>query len=191
MDKYMSVFKCLFLTIYLDLSLMITGVLGTVMAQLLVWMVIVDVQSWPLQWNCSVAQGKYLETGIAMYSGVWWGRNWWWTSGINKVWFSFVDALCLLILSEVHNGIEGGDPQKISWQKLLKFVCKNHLIITNWPLGVPPPGPSFDFKKLKAGSLHRLVVPYLYGQSDEEVAEDALGDLPEIEVKLWHEGLFY
>ncbi|KIM60963.1 hypothetical protein SCLCIDRAFT_26285 [Scleroderma citrinum Foug A] len=95
----------------------------------------------------------------------------------------------------VHDGIEGGDPQKISWQKLLKFVHKNHLIITNWPLGVPPPGPSFDFKKRKAGSLHRLVVPYLHrklgimynGQSDEEDAEDALGDLSEIEVKLWHE----
>ncbi|KIM50324.1 hypothetical protein SCLCIDRAFT_34413 [Scleroderma citrinum Foug A] len=96
---------------------------------------------------------------------------------------------------QVRDGIEGGDPQKISWQKLLKFVRKNHLIITNWPLGVPPPGPSFDFKKLKAGSLHRLVVPYLHRklgimydrQSDEEDTEDALGDLSEIEVKLWHE----
>ena len=76
---------------------------------------------------------------------------------------------------------------------------KNHLIITNWPLGVPPPGPGFDFKKLKASSLHRLVVPYLHrklgimydGQSDKEDAEDALGDLSEIEVKLWHEGLLY
>ena len=70
MDKYTSIFKCVFLSIYLDLYLMITGVLGMVMARPLVWMVVVDVWSWPLRWNCSVARGKYLETGIAVYSGV-------------------------------------------------------------------------------------------------------------------------
>ena len=70
MDKYTSIFKCVFLSIYLDLYLMITGVLGMVMAWPLVWMVVVDVWSWPLRWNCSVARGKYLETGIAAYSGV-------------------------------------------------------------------------------------------------------------------------
>ena len=88
------------------------------------------------------------------------------------------------------------DPQKISWQKLLKFMCKNHFIIANWPLGVSPPGPGFDFKKLKASTLHKLMVPYLCRklgamydrQSNKEEAEDGLVDLPEIEVKLWHKG---
>ena len=102
----------------------------------------------------------------------------------------------LLLLSKVHDEIEGGDPQKISWQKLLTFMHKNHLIIVNWPLGISPPGPGFDFKRLKANTLHRLVVPYLHRklgamydrQSDEEEAEDGLADLLEIEVKLWHKG---
>ncbi|KIM64380.1 hypothetical protein SCLCIDRAFT_23409 [Scleroderma citrinum Foug A] len=61
-----------------------------------------------------------------------------------------------------------------------------------------PPGPGFDFKKLKAGTLCKLVVPYLHrklghmydGQSDDEEAEDLLVDVPEIEIKLWHEGMF-
>ena len=94
--------------------------------------------------------------------------------------------------------IEGGDPQKIVWHKLLEFVRKHHLIVTNWPLGVAPPGPGFDFKKLKAGTLCKLVVPYLHRklghmydrQSDNEEAEDLLADVPEIEIKLWHEDMF-
>ncbi|KAL4076556.1 hypothetical protein V8B97DRAFT_2021917 [Scleroderma yunnanense] len=91
----------------------------------------------------------------------------------------------------------GGDPQKITWQRLLEFVRKNHLITTNWPLGIPSPGPGFNYKKLKAGSLHKLVVPYLQrklgrmydGQTDDEESQDLLVELPEIEVKLWHEDI--
>ena len=77
-------------------------------------------------------------------------------------------------------------------------MCKHHLIVTNWPLGVAPHGPGFDFKKLKAGTLRKLVVPYLCrklghmydGQSDDEEAKDLLADVLEIEIKLWHEGMF-
>lgn len=73
------------------------------------------------------------------------------------------------------------------------------MVVTNWPLGVSPPGPGFDFKKLKAGTLHKLVVPYLHrklghmydGQTDDEDAENSGGDIPEIEIKLWHEGIFH
>ena len=83
------------------------------------------------------------------------------------------------------------------WQKLLEFVHKHSLVVTNWPLGVSPSGPGFDFKKLKAGTLHKLVVPYLHrklghmydGQTDDEEAEDSGPDIPEIEIKLWHEGM--
>ncbi|KIM51871.1 hypothetical protein SCLCIDRAFT_33094 [Scleroderma citrinum Foug A] len=82
---------------------------------------------------------------------------------------------------QVLHGIEGSDPQKIVWHKLLEFVRKHHLIVTNWPLGVAPPGPGFDFKKLKAGTLCK--------QSDNEEAEDLLADVPEIEIKLWHEDI--
>ena len=84
------------------------------------------------------------------------------------------------------------------WQKLLEFVCKHHLVVTNWPLGVAPPSPGFNFKKLKAGTLCKLVMPYLCrklghmydGQTDNEEAQDLLADIPEIEIKLWHEGMF-
>ena len=84
------------------------------------------------------------------------------------------------------------------WQKLLEFVRKHHLVVTNWPLSVAPPSPGFDFKKLKAGTLRKLVVPYLRrklghmydGQTDNEEAQDLLVDIPEIEIKLWHEGMF-
>ena len=87
---------------------------------------------------------------------------------------------------QVLYGIEGGDPQKVVWQKLLEFVCKHHLVVTNWPLGVAPPSPGFDFKKLKAGTLHKLVMPYLHRklghmydrQTDNEEAQDLLADIP-------------
>ena len=98
---------------------------------------------------------------------------------------------------QVLYGIEGGDPQKVVWQKLLEFVRKHSLVVTNWPLGVSPPGPGFNFKKLKASTLHKLVVPYLHrklghmydGQTDDEEAKDSGLDIPEIEIKLWHEGM--
>ncbi|KIM53374.1 hypothetical protein SCLCIDRAFT_31925 [Scleroderma citrinum Foug A] len=94
-------------------------------------------------------------------------------------------------------GIKGGDPQKVVWHKLLEFVRKHHLVVTNWPLSVAPPGPGFDFKKLKAGTLRKLVVPYLHrklahmydGQTDDEEAQDLLADIPEIEIKLWNEDI--
>ena len=104
----------------------------------------------------------------------------------------------IILLFQVLYGIEGSDPQKVVWQKLLEFVHKHHLVVTNWPLGVAPPGLGFDFKKLKAGTLHKLVMPYLCrklgrmydGQTDDEEVQDLLADILEIEIKLWHEGMF-
>ena len=104
-------------------------------------------------------------------------------------------SLFLFYFIQVLYGIEGGDPQKIIWHKLLEFLHKNNLVVINWPLRVPPPGPGFDFKKLKGGPLHGLVVPYLHrklghmydGQSDEEAEDSA--DILEIDVKLWREGM--
>ncbi|KIO08955.1 hypothetical protein M404DRAFT_22776 [Pisolithus tinctorius Marx 270] len=94
-------------------------------------------------------------------------------------------------------GVEVGDPQKIIWQQLLEFVRRNSLIIINWPLGVPPPGPGFEYKKLKADALRQLVVPYLRrklgsmydGQSDDDDDEknDRLDGVPEVEIKPWNE----
>ncbi|KAI6147802.1 hypothetical protein BKA82DRAFT_25124 [Pisolithus tinctorius] len=104
---------------------------------------------------------------------------------------------------EVDNGtqrssqVEVGDPQKIIWQQLLEFVRRNSLIIINWPLGVPPPGPGFEYKKLKADALCQLVVPYLQrklgsmydGQSDDndDKKNDCLDGVPEVEIKPWNE----
>ena len=114
-----------------------------------------------------------------------------------------VDFTCaftrfLILLFQVLYGIEGGDPQKVVWHKLLEFVHKHHLVVTNWPLGVAPPVPGFNFKKLKAGTLCKLVVSYLHrklahmydGQTDNEEAQDLLADILEIEIKLWNEGMF-
>ncbi|KAI6156649.1 hypothetical protein BKA82DRAFT_4345685 [Pisolithus tinctorius] len=94
-------------------------------------------------------------------------------------------------------GVEVGDPQKIIWQRLLEFVRRNSLVIINWPLGVPPPGPGFEYKKLKADALRQLVVPYLRrklgsmydGQSDDDDDEknDRLDGVPEVEIKPWNE----
>ncbi|KAI6142468.1 hypothetical protein BKA82DRAFT_28372 [Pisolithus tinctorius] len=65
------------------------------------------------------------------------------------------------------------------------------------PLGVPPPGPGFEYKKLKADALRQLVVPYLWrklgsmynGQSDDDDDEknDHLDGVPEVEIKPWNE----
>ena len=104
----------------------------------------------------------------------------------------------IILLFQVLYGIEGSDPQKVVWQKLLEFVCKHHLVVTNWPLSVAPPGPGFNFKKLKAGTLCKLVMPYLHrklghmydGKTDNEEAQDLLADILEIKIKLWHEGMF-
>ncbi|KIM60173.1 hypothetical protein SCLCIDRAFT_26819 [Scleroderma citrinum Foug A] len=69
----------------------------------------------------------------------------------------------------------------------------------NWLLGVSPPGPGFDYKKLKAGPLHKLVGPYLCkklglmydGQTDDEEAQDSVKHLPEIEIKLLHKEIIH
>ncbi|KIO01261.1 hypothetical protein M404DRAFT_28803 [Pisolithus tinctorius Marx 270] len=95
----------------------------------------------------------------------------------------------------VTRGIEVGDPQKVSWHWLLEFLRKSHLTIVNWPHGVSPPGPGFEYKKLKAGPLRQLVVPYLRrklghlydGQTDDEEEQDSLDDVLEIEIKCWNE----
>ncbi|KAI6149322.1 hypothetical protein BKA82DRAFT_4013944 [Pisolithus tinctorius] len=95
----------------------------------------------------------------------------------------------------VTRGIEVGDPQKVSWHRLLEFLRKSHLTIVNWPHGVSPPGPGFEYKKLKAGPLRQLVVPYLRrklghlydGQTDDEEEQDSLDDVLEIEIKCWNE----
>ncbi|KAI6156915.1 hypothetical protein BKA82DRAFT_25975, partial [Pisolithus tinctorius] len=92
-------------------------------------------------------------------------------------------------------GIEVGDPQTVSWHRLLKFLWKSHLTIVNWPHGVSPPGPGFEYKKLKAGPLRQLVVPYLRrklgllydGQTNDEEEQDSLDDVLEIEIKCWNE----
>ncbi|KAI6041016.1 hypothetical protein EDC04DRAFT_2893591 [Pisolithus marmoratus] len=93
----------------------------------------------------------------------------------------------------VTRGIKVGDPQKIVWQCLLEFMTKNYLIILNWPIGVSLPGPGFEYKKLKADPLHKLVVPYLQGklgmmyngQSDDDEEQDSLDGVPEIEIRPW------
>ncbi|KAI5994310.1 hypothetical protein EDC04DRAFT_2910564 [Pisolithus marmoratus] len=95
------------------------------------------------------------------------------------------------------HGIEVSDPQKVGWHRLLEFMRKCHLTVVNWPLGVSPPGPGFDHKKLKAGPLHQLVVPYLRrklgpmydGQTDDEEEQDGLDDAPEIEIKCWSQDI--
>ncbi|KAI6150896.1 hypothetical protein BKA82DRAFT_4013522 [Pisolithus tinctorius] len=78
------------------------------------------------------------------------------------------------------HGVKVGDPQKIIWQWLLEFVRKNSLIIINWPLGVPPLGPGFEYKKLKADALCQLVVPYLQrklGSMYDDKKNDHLDDV--------------
>ncbi|KAI6145460.1 hypothetical protein BKA82DRAFT_21328 [Pisolithus tinctorius] len=87
--------------------------------------------------------------------------------------------------------------QKIIWQRLLEFIRRNSLVIINWPLGVPPPGPGFEYKKLKADALHQLEVPYLWrklgsmydGKSDDNdnKKNDHLDGVPEVEIKPWNE----
>ncbi|KAI6010669.1 hypothetical protein F5J12DRAFT_781686 [Pisolithus orientalis] len=96
-------------------------------------------------------------------------------------------------------GVEVGDPQKIIWQQLLEFVRRNSLVIINWPLGVPPLGPGFEYKKLKADALCQLVVPYLQRklgsmydrQSDDNDNDDEKNDhldgVLEVEIKPWNE----
>ncbi|KAI5998954.1 hypothetical protein F5J12DRAFT_784798 [Pisolithus orientalis] len=98
-------------------------------------------------------------------------------------------------------GVEVGDPQKIIWQQLLEFIRRNSLVIINWLLGVPPPGPGFEYKKLKVATLCQLVVPYLWrklgsmynGQSDDDDDDDDdekndhLDGVPEVKIKPWNE----
>ncbi|KAI6102928.1 hypothetical protein F5141DRAFT_1065513 [Pisolithus sp. B1] len=89
------------------------------------------------------------------------------------------------------------DPQKVAWHQLLEFMWKYHLTIVNWPCGVSPLGPGFDHKKLKAGPLHQLVVPYLLRklghmydrQTDDEEEQDSLDDVPKIEIKCWNQDI--
>ncbi|KAI6141691.1 hypothetical protein BKA82DRAFT_4018669 [Pisolithus tinctorius] len=116
-----------------------------------------------------------------------------------RVFGSMMKEKLITALQDLHTtrGVEVGDPQKIIWQWLLEFIRRNSLVIINWPLGVPPPGPGFEYKKLKADTLRQLVVPYLQrklgsmydGQSDDDDDEknDRLDGVPEVEIKPWNE----
>ncbi|KAI6111409.1 hypothetical protein F5141DRAFT_1214913 [Pisolithus sp. B1] len=96
----------------------------------------------------------------------------------------------------ISQGIKVSDPQKVAWNWLLELMRKYHLTI-DWPHSVSPPGPGFDHKKLKAGPLRQLVVPYLQrklghmydGQTDNEEEQDSLDDAPEIEIKCWNQDI--
>ncbi|KAI6006242.1 hypothetical protein F5J12DRAFT_892977 [Pisolithus orientalis] len=103
--------------------------------------------------------------------------------------------LCSKLFLCFTHGIEVSDPQRVSWHWLLEFLWKSHLTIVNWPHGVSPPGPGFEYKKLKAGPHCQLVVPYLQrklgllydGQTNDEEEQDSLDDVLEIEIKCWNE----
>ncbi|KAI6137007.1 hypothetical protein F5141DRAFT_1059935 [Pisolithus sp. B1] len=102
-----------------------------------------------------------------------------------RVFGSMMKEKLVVALKDLHvtQGIEAGDPQKIVWQCLLEFMTKNYLIILNWPHGVSLPGPGFEYKKLKANSLRKLM--------DEE--QDSLdGVLPvEIEIRPWNQDVIH
>ncbi|KIN96979.1 hypothetical protein M404DRAFT_32701 [Pisolithus tinctorius Marx 270] len=116
-----------------------------------------------------------------------------------QVFGSMMKEKLITALKDLHMtcGVEVGDPQKIIWQQLLEFIRRNSLVIINWPLGVPPLGPGFEYKKLKADALCQLVVPYLRrklgsmydGQSDDNDNEknDCLDGVLEVEIKPWNE----
>ncbi|KAI6140475.1 hypothetical protein BKA82DRAFT_22755 [Pisolithus tinctorius] len=114
----------------------------------------------------------------------------------HRVFGSMMKEKMLAALRDLHitRGIEVGDPQKVSWHWLLKFLWKSHLTIVNWPHGVSPLGPGFKYKKLKAGPLHQLLVPYLQrklgllydGQTNDEEEQDSLDDVLEIAIKCWN-----
>ncbi|KAI6037648.1 hypothetical protein EDC04DRAFT_2604564 [Pisolithus marmoratus] len=116
-----------------------------------------------------------------------------------RVFGSMMKEKLLAALRNLHltHGIEVSDPQKVGWHQLLEFMRKCHLTVVNWPLGVSPLGPGFDHKKLKAGPLRQLIVPYLRrklgpmydGQTDDEEEQDGLDDAPEIEIKCWSQDI--
>ncbi|KAI6017927.1 hypothetical protein EDC04DRAFT_2607925 [Pisolithus marmoratus] len=86
-------------------------------------------------------------------------------------------CVCSDHFSQVMQGIKVGDPQKIIWQHLLKFMMKNYLIILNWPIGVSLPGPGFEYKKLKADPLCKLLGTMYDGQCDDDKEQDSLDDV--------------
>ncbi|KAI5988021.1 hypothetical protein EDD15DRAFT_2199196 [Pisolithus albus] len=114
-----------------------------------------------------------------------------------RVFGSMMKEKLLAALRELRltHGIEVSDPQKVAWHRLLELMRKYRITVVNWPHGVSPPGPGFDHKKLKAGPLRQLVVPYLRrklgllydGQTDDEEEQDSLDDAPEIEIRCWNQ----
>ncbi|KAI5984965.1 hypothetical protein F5J12DRAFT_787486 [Pisolithus orientalis] len=117
----------------------------------------------------------------------------------HQVFGSMMKEKLIMVLKGLCSRVEVGDPQKIIWQWLLEFIRRNSLIIINWPLGVPPPGPGFEYKKLKADALCQLVVPYLQrklgsmcnGQSDDndDKKNNCLDGVLEVKIKPWNEGI--
>ncbi|KAI6024399.1 hypothetical protein EDC04DRAFT_2606487 [Pisolithus marmoratus] len=110
-----------------------------------------------------------------------------------RVFGSMIKEKLVAALKDLHVG----NHQKIVWQCLLEFMTKNYLIILNWPIGVSLPGPGFEYKKLKANPLCKLVVPYLRqklgtmydGQSDDDEEQDSLDGVPEIEIRPWSQDI--
>ncbi|KAI6009907.1 hypothetical protein BKA83DRAFT_4133139 [Pisolithus microcarpus] len=115
----------------------------------------------------------------------------------HRVFKSMMKEKLLAALRELHltHGIEVGNPQKVAWHQLLELMQKYCITVVNWPHGISPPGPGFNHKKLKAGPLCQLVVPYLWrklglmydGQTDNKEEQDSLGDAPEIEIRCWNQ----
>lgn len=64
------------------------------------------------------------------------------------------------------------DLTRMTWKMWLSTACKHHLRIKAWPLGVPAPGPDFDFKKLKLIHLSLLTSAFRANQKDPGSADD-------------------
>jgi hypothetical protein len=65
-----------------------------------------------------------------------------------------------LILA-VLEAFEGVVSKGVYWKHWLEMAWRHHLCIIDWPDDVPPPGPDFVFKAVKAEHLKALVCNYI------------------------------
>lgn len=83
------------------------------------------------------------------------------------------------------DNIDDMTPKSMPWKKWLKLAMESQIRIVNWPAHVVAPGPSFDFKKIRANHLADMVKDYI---DNKQGGDASLALVPKIE--RWTDGKF-
>jgi hypothetical protein len=73
---------------------------------------------------------------------------------------------------------------KFPWNQWPNVALKEHLVLKNWPTGIPPPGAGFDLKSLALPALQTLCQPWLDAQAGKSARH-------QVKISHWPQGISF